>query len=88
MSLTYPTPDFTSIAFPETDSAAAPDFGQWKERFEETARASFESFQKRTMEQIEVAPLYTEEVYDSAPSMRIIGDIFAYTWKRMLSSTA
>ena len=75
MSLTYPTPDFTSIAFSETDSAAAPDFGQWKERFEETARASFESFQKRTMEQIEVAPLYTEEVYDSAPHIKYTAGI-------------
>ncbi|MFA7620775.1 MAG: methylmalonyl-CoA mutase [Aminobacteriaceae bacterium] len=75
MSLTHPAPDFTSIAFPETDSAAAPDFGQWKERFEETARASFESFQKRTMEQIEVAPLYTEEVYDSAPHIKYTAGI-------------
>ncbi len=52
-------PDFTQIAL-EAPSGAAFDAGAWSRRFqEETGRTPGEAF-FRTMEQIDVAPLYTE----------------------------
>ena len=55
----YVNPDFTQIAL-ETPSDAAFDAGAWGRRFEEeTGRTPDEAF-CRTMEQIDVAPLYTE----------------------------
>ena len=55
----YANPDFTRIAL-ETPSGAAFDAGAWGRRFEEeTGRTPEEAF-FHTMEQIDVAPLYTE----------------------------
>ena len=65
-----PTPDFTRIAFSDSPSAPAPTFEEWTARFEQTAGSSFEKLHRRTMEQIDVAPLYTEDVYAETPHIR------------------
>ncbi len=70
-----PTPDFARIAFSSKDSAPAPTFEEWKESFERAAGAPFDELHRRTMEQIEVAPLYTEDVYAETPHIRYTAGI-------------
>ncbi len=70
-----PTPDFARIAFSEKSSAPAPTFEEWKESFERAAGAPFDELHRRTMEQIEVAPLYTEDVYAETPHIRYTAGI-------------
>ncbi len=70
-----PTPDFARIAFSEKGSAPAPTFEEWKESFERAAGAPFDELHRRTMEQIEVAPLYTEDVYAETPHIRYTAGI-------------
>ena len=55
----YANPDFTRIAL-ETPSGAAFDAGAWSRRFEEETGRTPREMSFRTMEQIDVAPLYTE----------------------------
>ncbi len=70
-----PTPDFARIAFSSKGSAPAPTFEEWKESFERAAGAPFDELHRRTMEQIEVAPLYTEDVYAETPHIRYTAGI-------------
>lgn len=70
-----PTPDFARIAFSSKGSAPAPTFEDWKESFERAAGAPFDELHRRTMEQIEVAPLYTEDVYAETPHIRYTAGI-------------
>ncbi len=70
-----PTPDFARIAFSSKGSAPAPTFEEWKESFERAAGAPFDELFRRTMEQIEVAPLYTEDVYAETPHIRYTAGI-------------
>jgi len=70
-----PTPDFARIAFSAKGSAPAPTFEEWKESFERAAGAPFDELHRRTMEQIEVAPLYTEDVYAETPHIRYTAGI-------------
>ncbi len=70
-----PTPDFARIAFSEKGSAPAPTFEDWKESFERATGAPFDELHRRTMEQIEVAPLYTEDVYAETPHIRYTAGI-------------
>ncbi len=56
------TPDFTTL--PYRDGAAAPEIAQWRERAEREAGKPLDELLWRTMEQIDVRPLYTAE--DSA----------------------
>ncbi len=56
------TPDFTTL--PYRDGAAAPEIAQWRERAEREAGKPLDELRWRTMEQIDVRPLYTAE--DSA----------------------
>ncbi len=51
------TPDFTTIAY--RDDAAAPDLAQWRALAEQEAGQPLENLVWRTMEQIDVKPLYT-----------------------------
>ncbi len=51
------TPDFTKIAY--RDDAAAPDLAQWRALAEQEAGQPLENLVWRTMEQIDVKPLYT-----------------------------
>ncbi|MGQ9927178.1 MAG: methylmalonyl-CoA mutase [Chloroflexaceae bacterium] len=51
------TPDFTTIAY--RDEAAAPDLAQWRALAEQEAGQPLENLVWRTMEQIDVKPLYT-----------------------------
>ena len=55
----YANPDFTRIAL-EIPSGAAFDAGAWGRRFEEETGRTPREMSFRTMEQIDVAPLYTE----------------------------
>ena len=52
-------PDFTRIAL-ETPSGAAFDAGAWSRRFEEETGRTPREMSCRTIEQIDVAPLYAE----------------------------
>jgi len=70
-----PSPDFARIAFSSKGSAPAPTFEEWKESFERAAGAPFDELHRRTMEQIEVAPLYTEDVYAETPHIRYTAGI-------------
>ncbi len=70
-----PTPDFARIAFSSKGSAPAPTFEDWKESFERATGAPFDELHRRTMEQIEVAPLYTEDVYAETPHIRYTAGI-------------
>ena len=70
-----PTPDFARIVFSSKGSAPAPTFEEWKESFERAAGAPFDELFRRTMEQIEVAPLYTEDVYAETPHIRYTAGI-------------
>ena len=57
-------PDFTQIDFREPSCSEPFDKARWEARFkEETGRAPAESHE-RTMEQIDVKPLYTENDYE------------------------
>jgi methylmalonyl-CoA mutase len=51
------TPDFTTIAYRDDD--AAPDLAQWRALAEQEAGQPLENLVWRTMEQIDVKPLYT-----------------------------
>ncbi len=51
------TPDFTKLAY--RDDAAAPDLAQWRALAEQEAGQPLENLVWRTMEQIDVKPLYT-----------------------------
>ncbi|MCS6880265.1 MAG: methylmalonyl-CoA mutase [Oscillochloridaceae bacterium] len=51
------TPDFTKIAY--RDDNAAPDLAQWRALAEQEAGQPLENLVWRTMEQIDVKPLYT-----------------------------
>ncbi|MFQ3631723.1 methylmalonyl-CoA mutase [Roseiflexus sp.] len=53
------TPDFTTL--PYRDGAAAPEIAQWRERAEREAGKPLDELLWRTMEQIDVRPLYTAE---------------------------
>ena len=56
----HANPDFTQIALQGTEAGAALDAQAWERRFRvETGRTPDEMF-FHTMEQIDVAPLYTE----------------------------
>ena len=70
-----PSPDFARIAFSSKGSAPAPTFEEWKESFERAAGTPFDELHRRTMEQIEVAPLYTEDVYAETPHIRYTAGI-------------
>ena len=70
-----PSPDFARIAFSSKGSAPAPTFEDWKESFERAAGTPFDELHRRTMEQIEVAPLYTEDVYAETPHIRYTAGI-------------
>jgi methylmalonyl-CoA mutase len=51
------TPDFTKLAY--RDDAVAPDLAQWRALAEQEAGQPLENLVWRTMEQIDVKPLYT-----------------------------
>ncbi|WP_027417342.1 methylmalonyl-CoA mutase [Aneurinibacillus terranovensis] len=53
------TPDFTKIAYPKAEPAG--DFAGWRERAEKQAGKSLDEMIWRTMEQIDVKPLYTAQ---------------------------
>ncbi len=53
------TPDFTTL--PYRDGAAAPSLAQWREQVTREAGKPLEALTWRTMEQIDVRPLYTAE---------------------------
>ncbi len=66
-------PDFTKVAF---ESAAAPvTFDQWRAKFEAETGRSLEEWAYKTLEQIELQPLYTQadlgacEYLDSMPGI-------------------
>lgn len=52
------SPDFTTLPYRD-GAAAAPDLAQWRERAEHEAGKSLDELTWRTMEQIDVRPLYT-----------------------------
>lgn len=56
-------PDFTKIALNMAPRGAA-GFDEWKRKIEKETGRSYESLMHRTMEQIDVAPLYTPEAYE------------------------
>ena len=52
-------PDFTTIAFDATPAPAT--FEEWRSRFESETGKSIEELAHKTLEQIDVQPLYTAE---------------------------
>ncbi len=59
----YAKPDFSHIAFPATRKGAdSPE--AWRDRVERETGKPFDALFRRTMEQIDVAPLYTEADYE------------------------
>ncbi len=59
----YAKPDFSRIAFPATRKGAdSPE--AWRARVERETGKPFDALFRRTMEQIDVAPLYTEADYE------------------------
>ncbi len=59
----YAKPDFSHTAFPATRQGAdSPE--AWRDRVERETGKPFDALFRRTMEQIDVAPLYTEADYE------------------------
>ena len=56
-------PDFTKIPL-NMEPKRAMSYEEWKKKVEKETGKSFESLLHRTMEQIEVAPLYTKADYE------------------------
>ncbi|MCD8162347.1 MAG: methylmalonyl-CoA mutase [Synergistaceae bacterium] len=56
-------PDFTKIPL-NMEPKRAMSYEEWKKKVEKKTGKSFESLLHRTMEQIEVAPLYTKSCYE------------------------
>ncbi|MDO5114533.1 MAG: methylmalonyl-CoA mutase [Synergistaceae bacterium] len=61
--MSSPNPDFTKIPLNLTPRRAV-SFAEWKKKVEKETGKPFESLLHRTMEQIDVAPLYTKEDYE------------------------
>jgi len=70
------TPDFTTIAY--RDAAAAPDLAQWRALAEQEAGQPLENLVWRTMEQIDVKPLYTAADLESLEHLGFTAGIPPY----------
>ncbi len=70
------TPDFTTL--PYRDGAAAPTLAQWRERAEREAGKPLDEIVWRTMEQIDVRPLYTAEDMAGLEHLRFTAGIPPY----------
>ncbi len=58
-------PDFTTMALPEGLSKTAQDRQAWAQRLSQETGKTLEELCHHTMEQVDVAPLYTAQDYDS-----------------------
>ena len=56
-------PDFSQIPFQQATAPTPADIAAWKDRLKAETGKSFEENFARTMEQINVAPLYDENAY-------------------------
>ena len=70
------TPDFTTL--PYRDGAAAPDREQWRERAEREAGRPLDTLVWRTMEQLDIRPLYTAEDIAGLEHLRFTAGIPPY----------
>jgi methylmalonyl-CoA mutase len=70
------TPDFTTL--PYRDGAAAPDREQWRERAEREAGRPLDALVWRTMEQLDIRPLYTAEDIAGLEHLRFTAGIPPY----------
>ncbi|ABU59908.1 methylmalonyl-CoA mutase [Roseiflexus castenholzii] len=70
------TPDFTTL--PYRDGAAAPTLAQWRERAEREAGKPLDALVWRTMEQIDVRPLYTADDIAGLEHLRFTAGIPPY----------
>ena len=68
----YKNPDFTQISLgdaPQIDEAA------WKAEFEKAAKANYDSLAYRTMEHVEVDPIYSHDEYDKMHHLDFVSGI-------------
>ncbi len=67
-------PDFTKIPLDMTPRRPV-SFEEWKKKVEEETRKTFDELMRRTMEQIDVRPLYTPEDYEGMTHLKYTAGI-------------
>ena len=68
-------PDFSQIPFQQAPAQGAAEFAAWKEKLKTETGKSFEENFYRTMEQINVAPLYDVNAYKDCEHLHYMAGI-------------